>query len=182
MSCSFNGDGAGDATPTAVWIESVASRPHPDGDDQPPEGGDRVDGIPNRGDFGFTNIPEGKQWLRARIDGFTFAIEAVRESRESCYNATLRGPATVEWSIARPQAGRTLKAICLLPTGGFHHARATAPIDAAAAERGSGSVRFEKLPINQYTVVLVWSDAIEETTDVTVDTYADKTPRVRVAR
>lgn len=182
MSCGFCGNGDGYVKPAAVWIESAASRSNPDGDDLPPERGDRIDGIPDRGSFGFTNVPEGKQWLRARIDGFTFAIVPARESGEMTYNTMLRGPATIEWSIVRPQAGRTLKAIRLLPSGGFHHARATVSIDAAAAERGSGSVRFEKLPIDQYTVVLVWSDALEETTDVTVNTFTDTTPQVRVAR
>jgi hypothetical protein len=179
---SFAGNRDGLETPSAVWIESIDARPRPDGADLPPADGERIDGKFQRCGYAFENAPEAGHWLRARIGGFTFAFDVPKASSDHCINAMLRGPATVEWSLSRPQAGRALKSIRLLPTGSFHHARASMVVDAAAAERGSGIVQFAKLPIGPYSVALVWDDGIEEATDVTVDVSENPTPLVRVAR
>jgi RNA polymerase sigma-70 factor (ECF subfamily) len=183
--CSFV-NARGSAAATAVWIESAAARPAPDGADQPPEKGDRCDGEDD-GDYGFAfpDLPDGRLFLRARVEGFTFALP-VEAGGESTYNAMLRGPIEIDWSIAPATSdGRTLAALRLLPLN-LKGARATLPIDPADAARGSGLARIEKIGIDRYAVALVWSDVggalSEEKTDVVVDVQRNESARVTLAR
>jgi RNA polymerase sigma factor (sigma-70 family) len=184
--CSFYGLHE-ESKPSAVWIELASSRPTPDGSDLPPAAADRRDGV--RGGiegYAFADLPEGSLLLRARIEGFTFALPVEPEC-EVNYNTMLRGPVEIDWSIDPATAnGRTLTALRLLPTDRDGAARATLAIDPACAARGSGLARIEKIAIGHYSVALVWSDAsgqlTEEKTDVVVDVQKHESARVTLAR
>ena len=177
---------ANDPPPTDVWIEAKRLRPTPDGDDLPPEKTERIDGERQNDRFYcFLDLPEEPSRLRARIDGFTFALDFVADS-QSTYNTMLRGPVEIDWTIAPDAAsGRTLTALRLLPIdrGG---ARATLPIAAADAARGAGLARIGKVGIDRYAVALLWSDAAgqitEEKSDVVVDVAKHESARVTLSR
>lgn len=176
----------GDPPPSAVWIEPKSTRPTPDGGDLPPEIPGRLDGEHEvDGAFAFPDLPDEPLLLRARIGDFTFALDVIPNEMPT-YNTMLRGPVEVDWSIAPATAnGRTLSALRLLPLD-RRGARATLPITASDAARGSGLARIEKLGLDRYAVALVWREAdgslTEEKSDVVVDVARNPSARVTLAR
>jgi hypothetical protein len=170
---------AGDRRPTipsAIWMEAVASRPTPDGADEMPLHGAIEPVMSQESAFTFEGLSDEPMWLRATVEGFTFAIRMKNADWGSTtFNVMLRGQFETDWSVdGAASNGRVLRALSLQPEGDKFEAGATAAIDPADAARGRGLARFGKLPIvARFTDALVWAEPdgrlVVEPTDVTIE-------------